>query len=292
MRHFKGMTYDDIRPIFEKVWDQVNAFVSMDSELEIPKLKGKGQEVQEEEPAETQKTETEQIEKQESKKDGGSRKKSLGRKRAGTKLRKEGDKRQKTEFEMEKEELRLSLKISPDDGSEVDYEPLSRKYPIVSWEYQLLGTMEDKDMKVFKVTRSDGSSSYHGDIQAFLRILDRQDLNDLYSLVQERFQTTNLEGHELILWGDLKMIFDPDESNEIWMNQQDWKLMKWKLHKNCRVHSLFMWSTPMKINMLVEKEYPLTKETLKNMLKIQLEAEEESSIAFELIKFIRSQLEE
>ncbi|GKF05658.1 hypothetical protein Tco_0036326, partial [Tanacetum coccineum] len=29
--------------------------------------------------------------------------------------------------------------------------------------------------------RVDGSSSYHGDTQAFLRRLDRQDLNDLYS---------------------------------------------------------------------------------------------------------------
>ncbi|GJU97404.1 hypothetical protein Tco_1326675 [Tanacetum coccineum] len=39
MRHFNGMSYEDSRPIFEKVWDQNHSFVPMDSELEIPKLK-------------------------------------------------------------------------------------------------------------------------------------------------------------------------------------------------------------------------------------------------------------
>ncbi|GJW16484.1 hypothetical protein Tco_0020617 [Tanacetum coccineum] len=47
--------------------------------------------------------------------------------------------------------------------------------------------------------RADGSLSYHGDTQAFLRRLDMQDLNDLYMLVQERFQDHPLEGHNLLL---------------------------------------------------------------------------------------------
>ncbi|GKD22931.1 hypothetical protein Tco_1224634 [Tanacetum coccineum] len=133
------------------------------------------------------------------------------------------------EYGKEKEELRISLKIIPNDDSKVDYEPLSRKFPIVSWEYQLLGKMEAKDMGVSKLTRANGSSSYHGDIQAFLRRLDRKDLNDLYSLVQERFQDHPLKGYDLLLWGDLRMIFDPDEKDELWMNQLDWKLLRWKL---------------------------------------------------------------
>ncbi|GJX71439.1 ribonuclease H-like domain-containing protein [Tanacetum coccineum] len=86
------------------------------------------------------------------------------------------------EYEKEKEELRLSLKIISNDDSEVNYEPLSRKFPFMNWEYQLLGKIEAKDMYVYKLTRVDGSSSYHGDTQAFLRRLDRQDLNDLYRL--------------------------------------------------------------------------------------------------------------
>ncbi|GJS47817.1 hypothetical protein Tco_0597938 [Tanacetum coccineum] len=84
------------------------------------------------------------------------------------------------EYEKEKEELSLSLKIISSDNSEVNYEPLSRRFPIVNWEYKLLGNVDAKDMYAYKLTRSDGSSSYHGDMQAFLRRLDRQDLNDLY----------------------------------------------------------------------------------------------------------------
>ncbi|GJS62921.1 putative ribonuclease H-like domain-containing protein [Tanacetum coccineum] len=196
------------------------------------------------------------------------------------------------EYGKEKEELRLNLKIIPNNDSEVNYEPLSRKFPIVNREYQLLGKMEAKDMEVYKLTRADRSLSYHGNIQALLRRLDMQDLNDLYSLVQERFQDHPLEGHDLLLWGDLRMIFDPDEKDELWMNQLDWKLLKWKLYENCGVHTLFMDGTPMEINMLVEKKYPLIKELLEKMLNLQLEAEEESTMAFELIKFIKSLLEE
>ncbi|GKC89007.1 hypothetical protein Tco_1149656 [Tanacetum coccineum] len=140
--------------------------------------------------------------------------------------------------------------------------------------------------------RADGSSSYHRDKQAFLRRIDRQDLNDLYRLVQERFQDHPLEGHDLLLWGDLRMIYDPDEKDELWMNQLDWKLLRWKLYKSCGVHTLFMDGKPMEINILVEKKYPLVKELLEKMLNLQLEAEEESTMAFELIKFIKSLLEE
>ncbi|GJV49307.1 hypothetical protein Tco_1439519 [Tanacetum coccineum] len=34
MIHFKGMRYEDIRPIFERVWDQNQAFIPMSSEIE------------------------------------------------------------------------------------------------------------------------------------------------------------------------------------------------------------------------------------------------------------------
>ncbi|GJX67038.1 hypothetical protein Tco_0302765 [Tanacetum coccineum] len=50
--------------------------------------------------------------------------------------------------------------------------------------------------------------------------------------------------------------------------------------------------TPMEINMIVETKYPLIKELLEKMLNLQLEAKEESTMAFELIKFIKSMLEE
>ncbi|GJT52043.1 hypothetical protein Tco_0978200 [Tanacetum coccineum] len=52
------------------------------------------------------------------------------------------------------------------------------------------------------------------------------------------------------------------------------------------VHSAFLTDTPMEINMLVEKKYPLKKEILEKMINLKLQAKEESTMAFKLIKFI------
>ncbi|GKE95181.1 hypothetical protein Tco_1580036, partial [Tanacetum coccineum] len=70
---FKGMKYEEIRPIFEKVWDQKHSFVPMDSED-----KEKGTE----------------------KKSGGTRKKTLAKKRASEKQGDQSVKRQKTEYDI------------------------------------------------------------------------------------------------------------------------------------------------------------------------------------------------
>ncbi|GKE04761.1 hypothetical protein Tco_1396779 [Tanacetum coccineum] len=83
---FKGMKYEEIRPIFEKVWDQTHTFVPMDSE---DKEKG--------------------IEK----KSGGTRKKTLAKKRASEKQGDQSVKRQKTEYDTEKEELQDYVDIVP-----------------------------------------------------------------------------------------------------------------------------------------------------------------------------------
>ncbi|GKA02898.1 putative ribonuclease H-like domain-containing protein [Tanacetum coccineum] len=80
--------------------------------------------------------------------------------------------------------------------------------------------------------------------------------------------------------------------DELWMDELDWKLLKRKLHENYGVHTLFMDGKPMKINMLVEQKYPLIKDLLEQMLNLKLEAEEESTLEFELIKFIKSMLKE
>ncbi|GJV48742.1 hypothetical protein Tco_1438954 [Tanacetum coccineum] len=81
----------------------------------------------------------------------------------------------------------------------------------------------------------------------------------------KRFEDTTPEGYNLLLWGDLK---------------------------SCGVHTLLMDGTLTCFNMLVEKMYPLIKEMLQRMLNWKLEAEAENTMTFELLKFIKSQLEE
>ncbi|GKD96111.1 hypothetical protein Tco_1380008 [Tanacetum coccineum] len=41
-----------------------------------------------------------------------------------------------------------------------------------------------------------------------LHILDRQDLFHLYELMMEQYSEITLEGFELILWGDLKIMME------------------------------------------------------------------------------------
>ncbi|GJR76375.1 hypothetical protein Tco_0088740 [Tanacetum coccineum] len=108
MNYFKGMKYEDIRPIFEKVWDQIQSFAPMDSEKEKDSEKK------------------------------GSRKKSLARKRAGEKQSKESTKRQKIEDDVEKEELKAYLDLVPREEFAMEIESLATKYPIVDWKTHVL----------------------------------------------------------------------------------------------------------------------------------------------------------
>ncbi|GJU73901.1 hypothetical protein Tco_1265306, partial [Tanacetum coccineum] len=76
-----------------------------------------------------------------------------------------------------------------------------------------------------------------------------------------------------------------------WDEQLNWKIISWKLHSSSGVHTI-MTSNGLVIHMLVENRYPLTKEVLSQMLDLKLETEEESTMALELIKFVKQQLEE
>ncbi|GJZ02359.1 hypothetical protein Tco_0520320 [Tanacetum coccineum] len=58
-----------------------------------------------------------------------------------------------------------------------------------------------------------------------------------------------------------------------------------------RVYVLLM-DTGIAIHMMVKKKYPLTQEMLSRMLNRRLEVDHESTMAFELIRFIKAQLEE
>ncbi|GKD84963.1 hypothetical protein Tco_1356117 [Tanacetum coccineum] len=192
------------------------------------------------------------------------------------------------DYEQEKEELRMWLAVVPNKDETVDPELLSVKYPIVDWIPQNLGS----DIHVYKIIRADGNTSYHKTFSSMLREFDRQDLMDLHRLVMKRFEDNTPEGYNLLLWGDLKVMFEPNAKDEIWSNQQDWTLISWKLYENCGVHLLLMDGTLTCFNMLVEKIYPLIKEMLEKMLNWKLEAEADSTMAFELLKFIKSQVEE
>ncbi|GKD77068.1 hypothetical protein Tco_1339689 [Tanacetum coccineum] len=179
------------------------------------------------------------------------------------------------------------LTVVPDEEEFINPEILYTKFPIVYWESQSLGNMQ-----VYKIIRVDGNTSYHKTFESMLKSFDRHDLEVLHRLVMERFQDNTPEGYNLMLWGDLKILVDPEQDDDIWKNQNQWKIISCKLYETCGVHTLIVDGTLMTIHMFVEKKYPLTKETLQKMLNWKLEAEAESSMAFELLKFIKTHIEE
>nr|GEY48467.1 hypothetical protein [Tanacetum cinerariifolium] len=84
--------------------------------------------------------------------------------------------------------------------------------------------------------------------------------------------------------GDLKILFEPNEEDEIWKNQQDYNLISWRLFDSCGVHILLM-NTGIAIHTLIEKTYPLTQEMVSRILNRRLKVDHESKMAFELLRF-------
>ncbi|GKD19642.1 hypothetical protein Tco_1208800 [Tanacetum coccineum] len=118
----------------------------------------------------------------------------------------ESNKEAATNYEQEKEELRMWLAVYPDEDETVDPEILFVKYLIVDWESQNLGSVNMEDIHVYKIIRADGNTSYHKTFSSMLKKFDRQDLMDLHRLVMKRFEDNTPEGYNLLLWGDLKIL--------------------------------------------------------------------------------------
>ncbi|GJZ82639.1 hypothetical protein Tco_0647812 [Tanacetum coccineum] len=271
---FKGMSYNEIRLFFEKVWDFNQHIEPMD--LEHGSERMKSPEKIEEEDVDTQK-EMKEV----SKESGAKRKKSLPRKSTRSTV-----KRQKMELDDEKEDLKGYLDIVPREDVAEDVESLSTKYPIVDWKTYTLS----ENFMYYKIIRGDGSSKNYKILSEMLYDFDRQDIMELYRLVKERYSSSKPEGYDLMLWGDLHTLFEPDEESEIWMNQNEYNLISWNLCDFCGVHILLM-QNGIAIHMLTEKKYPLSQEMLSKMLSKRLEVDHESTQAYELLKFIRSQVQ-
>ncbi|GJZ24259.1 hypothetical protein Tco_0561718 [Tanacetum coccineum] len=111
--YFKKMSYDDIRPIFERVWDHVNTFIPIGSEVE--KDSSKPSERETSKTVEEEKVEEEDVNPEPvliEKKAVGIRRKTLARRRASDKQGQDSSKRQKkeketTDYEEEKDDIRM-----------------------------------------------------------------------------------------------------------------------------------------------------------------------------------------
>ncbi|GJT29205.1 hypothetical protein Tco_0909480 [Tanacetum coccineum] len=146
----------------------------------------------------------------------------------------------------ENDELRLYLTVAQDEEKEVDYEILDRKYPIKEWKTECLGAKPQTDQ-----------AEHLEEIN--LNVVIRRN-------GQERYFHEMPEGFDRVLWGDLMVLFNPDDKDEF--------------------------NHPYAGRELVERRYPLSKDLLQRMLDLGLEVERESSVALDLIRFIKQQIDE
>ncbi|GJV44385.1 putative ribonuclease H-like domain-containing protein [Tanacetum coccineum] len=160
--------------------------------------------------------------------------------------RKSTRKRQKMEEDSEKDELNGFLDIVPREEAPIEVESISTKFPIVDWKTCVL-------------------------TETFIL-----DVEELYMLVKNRYSASSLEGFDLMLWGDLHTLFEPDKDDEIWRDQHEYNILSWRLCDFCGIYILLM-DNGLAIHMLTEKKYPLSQEMLTKMLSRKLEVDHESS---------------
>ncbi|GJU52382.1 hypothetical protein Tco_1226096 [Tanacetum coccineum] len=264
--NLKTKKFEEIQALYENIKRLDEDFIpigSAEDERLIKKMNEKG--------IDSSKNE---MVKKEDKEEESTRERKLGtRKKMKSRKRRFRQNISEDDSEKENDELRLYLTISLDEEKEVDYEILDRKYPIKEWKTEYLGTkpqvdkaehLEEINQNV--VIRSNGQKRYFSILMRVLSIFDRDDLNDVYQLVMDRYQDDIPEGFDRVLWGDLMIMFNPDDEDKFWNSQQDWNIVSWKLHGSSWL------------------EY---EENSTMALELKLEYEENSTMALELIRFVK-----
>ncbi|GJT15496.1 hypothetical protein Tco_0874202 [Tanacetum coccineum] len=187
------------------------------------------------------------------------------------------------------DEHRKCLKIVTFEAT-IDSEIMEKKSVITR-----LDKVSSPDGVYLVIHRANGNFRAFNYLIEVLHIFDRQDLFHLYELMMEQYSEITLEGYELILWGDLKIMIESSTKenyqSDFWSNQQEWKIITWRLYEACGVCILEL-EDGIVIHMLVERSYPLSKELLQRMLDLGLEVERESIVALDLIRFIKKQIDE
>nr|GEV45002.1 hypothetical protein [Tanacetum cinerariifolium] len=144
--YFKGMKYTDIRPIFERVWDQIHTFVPKDSEIEKEVMKRSGFNLQQE----------------------SSKKQKLDEQT-------EEEAEAQADIDQEIKEMKLFVKVVPDEDIAIDAIPLATKPPVIV-EYKIV---KEGKISTYHIRRADGSTKRYTSMIKLLENIDREDLETI-----------------------------------------------------------------------------------------------------------------
>ncbi|GKD17500.1 hypothetical protein Tco_1206658 [Tanacetum coccineum] len=132
----------------------------------------------------------------------------------------ENAKKEKVEDDKEIAELKQCLEIILNEEEvTIDAIPLAVKSPsIIGWQIHKEGRKS-----YYQIMRADGKSQVYMIFSHMLKSFSRE---DLYKLVKAKYKSTRpVEDLDLLLWGDLKTMFEPHVEDTVWKNQQDYKVL-------------------------------------------------------------------
>nr|GFB61791.1 hypothetical protein [Tanacetum cinerariifolium] len=220
----------------------------------------------------------------------GSKEEAERLKRKGLNLEQEHVKKQKTseeapEFkisteEISEEKMKEMMQLVPVE--DVYVQALQVKHLIIDWKVHTEG-----HRSYWKIIRLGGSSACYQFFIDLLKQLDREDLNQLWSLVKEYLSIRPATSEkEIELWVELKRLYEPDPEDQLWAQTQNYMHAptEWKLYDLSGVHHLT--AKDKEIFMLVEKDYPLRKGLALVMTSYKLQVKNYSQMAEDLIRKI------
>ncbi|GKD16410.1 ribonuclease H-like domain-containing protein [Tanacetum coccineum] len=89
----------------------------------------------------------------------------------------------------------------------------------------------------YQLIRADGSSKRYSSMIRMLQGIDREDLEALWRIVKAKYGDTRPDNEfERVLWGDLKVMFEPDKRSDVWRILQGYRVTIWKLIDSSGVH--------------------------------------------------------
>nr|GEX48880.1 hypothetical protein [Tanacetum cinerariifolium] len=238
---FKGMSYDEICPIFQARFDANMRFMF------------KSKEEMEEEYREVLKSINE------------------------TPAKKAAKRRKLNKKAQEVEDLNKHLEVVNDEDDDVFIEatPLARKVPVVDYQFVVINNKPR-----FKIIKADKTHQLYISFITLLKNFDREDLENLWGIVKERFSTSKPSNFfdEYLLTTLMTMFEKPYGQDAVWKSQRSVHglalIKRWKLLTSCGVHIITL--STIQLILLVERRYPLTKFTLEqlvNVTRLQVEKE-------------------
>ncbi|GKA88936.1 hypothetical protein Tco_0810748 [Tanacetum coccineum] len=109
-------------------------------------------------------------------------------------------------------------------------------------------------------------------------------------VIIQRFNSTEpTKDKEIEIWVELKRLFEPDADDELWKSQKHIHDITWRLYDTCV--ECIMYLQRIELISLVEREYPLSRYVLTQMLVAKLLVEQNNEMSRELIRKIFMQIE-